>query len=93
MGTNKFNRFLDRISFASTPHFGFKGEAEYNRRTVDKITKKQVKDKANNGSTIKELLAESILKNEKAHGELNTKLEVQRVKVNFNSRFISKIKD
>ena len=88
MEPSRFSRFLDRVAFASVPHSGFMGEAQYNRRTMDRITRKQIKEKANNGFTTKELLAESILKNEKAHGELNTKLEVQEVKVNFNSRFI-----
>ena len=81
-------RLIERFDKWMVPMSSFTEGAMLNRRQTDKITDELIKEKANNGRTIKELIAENTLQNEKAHGELNTKLEVQGVTVKFNNKFI-----
>ncbi len=81
-------RLKERFDRWMIPTSHFTEGIMLNRRQTDRITDELIKEKANNGRTVKELIAENTLKNEIAHGELDKKLEVQGVTVKFNNRFI-----
>lgn len=82
-------RLKERLERWLSPEYNFVGGMmDYNRRTTDIITDKQIKEKANNGRTTKELIAEMSLQNEKAHGEMNTKLVIATVKIEWHDKFI-----
>ena len=82
---NRWERFMFRRTPISrfSDEEGSIGEAALNfgRRSADTITPDMVKAKANNGQSVKELVAEVSLENKVEHAKINTTLS-------FHSKFI-----
>ena len=83
-GMNRLQRWLCKdFMYRFTEEEGAVGEAvvKRNRRATDTITPDLIKQKANNGQSVKELVAEVSLKNDIDHAVIKTTLS-------FHNKFI-----